>query len=127
MTGLVRNPSTPMAARSSAERGWKSNPRWLEMPVTIQSARAAGREIWGYPSYVTDVPLEISDRAFSYRVMDGPGGEELLSVGCAPGPGVTTRAGDLVTFSNHEDTVLRTVVDVDAAALGRVIKALSRR
>jgi hypothetical protein len=85
------------------------------MPVTIPAARAAGREIWGYPKYLTDVPLQISDRAFSYRVMDGPGGEEVLSVECTPWPGLTMRAGDLVTLSNHEDAIMRTVVEVDAA------------
>jgi len=94
---------------------WAIGAYVLEMPVTIPAARAAGREIWGYPSYLTDVPLEISDRAFSYRVMDGPCGEEVLSVECTPGPGVTMRAGDMVTLSNHEDAIMRTVVEVDAA------------
>ena len=86
----------------------------LEMAVTAEAALAAAREIWGYPTCIADIPLELSDRRFSCVVLDEPGGEELLSVRCAPGPGVTVRAGDLVTFSNHEHTILRTVADVDA-------------
>ena len=104
----------PSLARRDGHR-WTIGGYVLEMPVTLAVARAAGREIWGYPKYLTDIPLSLSDREFSYEVMDEPGGSPVLSVECRPGPGVTVRAGDLVTFSNHEDAILRTVVDVDAS------------
>jgi hypothetical protein len=112
----VREPRLylPNLARRDGHK-WTVGGYVLEMPVTIPDARAAGREIWGYPKYLTDIPLAISDRDFSYEVMDEPGGSPVLTVECTPGPGITMRASDLVTFSNHEDTILRTVVDVDAA------------
>lgn len=116
----------PNLARRDGHK-WKVGGYVLEMPVTMPAARAAGREIWGYPKYLTDIPLAISDRDFSYEVMDEPGGSPVLSVECAPGPGITMRASDLVTFSNHDDTILRTVVDVDASYRNSTCRKLSIR
>jgi hypothetical protein len=36
---------------------WTVGAYVLELPVTIPEARVAGREIWGYPKYLTDIPF----------------------------------------------------------------------
>lgn len=92
---------------------WTVGAYVLEMPVTIPQARAAGREIWGYPKYETDIPFTLSDRSFEYAVLDGPGGEPVVSVKCVTGPGINMHGGDLVSLTNHDGTILRTIVDVD--------------
>jgi hypothetical protein len=93
---------------------WTVGAYVLELPVTIPEARVAGREIWGYPKYLTDIPFTLSDRSFEYTVLDGPGGQPVMTVECAPGPGINMTGTDLVTFTDHGDTILRTVVEVDA-------------
>jgi Acetoacetate decarboxylase (ADC) len=93
---------------------WTVGAYVLELPVTIPAARVAGREIWGYPKYLTDIPFTLSDRRFEYAVLDGPGGQPVMTVECVPGPGINMTGTDLVTLTNHEDTILRTIVDVDA-------------
>lgn len=86
----------------------------LEMPVTIPQARAAGREIWGYPKFETTIPFKLSGREFEFGVMDPGTGESLLEVKGREGRGIRMRGFDLVTFSNHEEGILKTIIDVDA-------------
>ncbi|HEY6098020.1 MAG TPA: acetoacetate decarboxylase family protein, partial [Anaeromyxobacter sp.] len=51
--------------------------RILDLPVSTSIANAAGREIWGYPKFVTDLPQRYDPGAFSGAVM-APGGGEIL-------------------------------------------------
>jgi hypothetical protein len=95
-------------------RKWTAGAYVLEMPVTIPEARAAGREIWGYPKFETEIPFRLQGREFSYAVLDPENGEPLLKVRGREGPGIRMRAFDLVTFSNHDGRILKTVIDVDA-------------
>jgi hypothetical protein len=86
----------------------------LELPVTIPEARVSGREIWGFPKYLTDIPFSLSDRSFEYAVMDGPGGQPVMKVECVTGPGLNMPGTDVVAFTDHDNTILRTIVNVDA-------------
>jgi len=42
----------------------------LEMPVTIPQARAAGREIWGFPKFETKIPFKLERKRFEFGVLD---------------------------------------------------------
>jgi hypothetical protein len=97
----------------------RSGARWtmggyvLEMPVTLAAARAAGREIWGYPKFETRIPFRLSDREYEFSVLEPNNGGRIVSVKGSLGPGIRSRAFDFVTFSNHDDCILKTVVDVE--------------
>ncbi|MBN2158524.1 MAG: acetoacetate decarboxylase family protein [Spirochaetes bacterium] len=86
----------------------------LEMPVTIPAARAAGREIWGYPKFLTKIPNRLSGRKFEFGVLDPDTGKPILSVKGEAGPGVPTKAFDLVTFNNYRDAIWKIIIDADA-------------
>ncbi|MGA2158204.1 MAG: acetoacetate decarboxylase family protein [Dehalococcoidia bacterium] len=87
----------------------------LELPVTTAIARAAGREIWGYPKFVTSLPFKFGESGFEFAAMDPASGESIVSVKAdlSKGSGMTTRGFDLVTYSNLNDWILKTVVNVD--------------
>jgi hypothetical protein len=42
----------------------------LDLPVTTEAACAAGKEIWGYPKFVTDLPVEFGKGSFKGTVAD---------------------------------------------------------
>jgi hypothetical protein len=86
----------------------------LEMPVTIPQARAAGREIWGYPKFETRIPFRLTGRYFEFEVLDPGSDEKIVSVEGMMGPGVSLKGTDLVTFSSYNDSIWKTVIDVDA-------------
>jgi len=86
----------------------------LEMPVTIPLARAAGREIWGYPKFVTRIPFRLTGRYFEFAVMDPKADESIVAVKGMMGPGICLKATDLVTFSNLNDSIVKTIINVDA-------------
>ena len=84
----------------------------IEMPVTIPAARAAGREIWGFPKFVTQIPNELSGNRFAFSVMDPKGNEPIVSVRGEMGPGFSAKGFDLVAFTNYEDTIFKVVTEV---------------
>jgi hypothetical protein len=98
----------------------KNEKRWqnmgvyvVEMVVTIPEARAGGREIWGYPKFLTQIPSELSGNQFKFSVLDPDSQEPIVAVEGESGRGFSARAFDMVTFSNHNDQILRTVVQAD--------------
>jgi hypothetical protein len=86
----------------------------LEMPVTIPAARAAGREIWGFPKFLTKIPYRLQGDSFEFKVEDPGSGEDIVSVKGELGPGFTVPGFDLVSFTNYEDSILQTITEVDA-------------
>jgi hypothetical protein len=86
----------------------------LEMPVTIPAARAAGREIWGYPKFLTKIPNKLEGRNFEFSVLDPDTGKDILSVKGETGFGIPTRAFDLVTLNNYRDSIWKIIIDADA-------------
>jgi hypothetical protein len=80
----------------------------VDLPVTTESACAAGRELWGYPKYVTTMETDFGQE----RIRFGLGKELVLTMGKSRGP--TTPGIPYVTYSvDPEGRVLRTIVDVD--------------
>ena len=86
----------------------------LEMPVTIPEARAAGRELWGYPKFETNIPFKLDGRHCEFGVDDPGTGEPLMRLRSDMGKGITVTGGDYVTYTNFEDKILRTVTRVKA-------------
>jgi hypothetical protein len=86
----------------------------LEMPVTIPQARAAGRELWGFPKFETRIPFRLTGRSFEFEVKDPHTDGYIVAVEGMMGPGIPVRATDLVTYSNLNDSIWKTIIDVDA-------------
>lgn len=86
----------------------------LEMPVTIPQARAAGREIWGFPKFEARIPYRLTGKHFSFEVLEPESGDKIISVEGMMGAGIRLRGTDLVTYSNFKDSILKTIIDVDA-------------
>lgn len=88
----------------------------LDLPVTTPCAKAAGCEIWGYPKFVTQLPIEFEADRFQAQVLD-PDGRRILELAGQRGhvlpdelPGMA-----LVTFSLHGGRMLRTRVETRAS------------
>jgi len=86
----------------------------LEMPVTTTAARAAGREIWGYPKFVTKISSALAPDRFEFGVFDPKTNQSILSVRCKTGAGIKVSGFDLATYSNLDDSILKTIVNIDA-------------
>ncbi len=86
----------------------------LEMPVTTPAARAAGREIWGYPKFVTKISSALTPDSFEFGVFDPVTNEPIFSVSCKTGAGIKVSGFDLATYSNLNDSILKTIVNIDA-------------
>lgn len=86
----------------------------LEMPVTIPQARAAGREIWGFPKFETRIPFRLTGRSFEFEVKDPHSNGFIVAVEGMMSPGIPVKATDLVTYSNLNDSIWKTIIDVDA-------------
>ena len=93
---------------------WTVGAYVLEMPVTIPAARAAGREIWGFPKFETKIPYKLDGKRFEFGVLDPETGEDIFQVKGRTFGGIPMTAFDLVTFSNLDDKIVKTIIDVDA-------------
>lgn len=90
----------------------------LDLPVTTEIANAAGRELWGLPKFVTDLPFRLEagrlGGRFEGRVADPDGGPDIVRLSGRLLPGLPAPGLDLVLYSRRDDAPLRTVVDVSA-------------
>ena len=85
----------------------------LEMPVTIPEARAAGRELWGFPKFETSIPSRLEGNSFEYKVNDPDTNESIVEVRGRHTPGIPMTGFDLVTFSNLRNKIWKTIIDTD--------------
>ncbi len=78
----------------------------LHLPVTTQIACAGGRELWGYPKFVAEMPIEMTSGRMQAALVHE--GQRVLSmrVPVPGGPGLPMP--DLNTLSVHEGRLLRT-------------------
>ncbi len=103
---------------------WTMGGYVVEMPVTSPKHRAAGREIWGYPKFQTEIPHRFSGKHFEFKVLDPDTGESLLEVSGTEGPGVKLPGYSLVSFTNHDGKILRVTIRVDALFRNAPLKEL---
>jgi len=50
----------------------------VNLPVTTELANAAGKEIWGYPKFVTQIPFKLDKSSFTAEVKDPQNGNICL-------------------------------------------------
>jgi hypothetical protein len=86
---------------------------WIvDLPVTTRAANAAGREIWGYPKFVTDIPFRLQGRSVEASVKDPGGSNVIVTLSGELGRGVPVPPIDVVTYTRLGPQLLRTHVDV---------------
>ncbi|MGA2285586.1 MAG: acetoacetate decarboxylase family protein [Dehalococcoidia bacterium] len=118
-------PSWPSLKLLLGRNAWKNMGVYVvEMVVTIPEARAGGREIWGYPKFLTQIPSQLSPDQFKFAVLDPDTQEPIVDVKGELGPGLGGRPFDMVTFGNFQDKIIRTVVEVDGKIKHRRCKRI---
>ena len=109
MVMVRRRGSTPSRVRMLMSLAKVEDAGWfmLNLPVSTGFACAAGRELWGYPGYVTRVDT-VFDREDAKVIL----GEELVIEHRARF-GITVPGRPFVFFSELEGRLMRTVVPVE--------------
>ncbi len=88
----------------------------LDLPVSTEIACSAGRELWGYPKFVTETPWSVESGRFTGKVQDPYSDAPLLTFKAAFGRGAPVPASDLLLYSHLDDEILQTIVEVHATA-----------
>lgn len=79
----------------------------LDLPVTTAAACAAGREVWGYPKFVTQISFQRQGQRFKGVVTDPDRDAPLVTLsGEASRLGLPTPPMSLVLYSRRHDGVL---------------------
>lgn len=87
----------------------------IDLPVSTPTAHAAGRELWGYPKFVTELPMSFGKESFRGVVREPDSGEPMVTLEGQTGLArVPVPAMDLVLYSHLGGTLLRTLIDVRA-------------
>ena len=86
----------------------------LEMPVTIPEARAAGRELWGFPKFETKISSRLAGNEFEFRVEEPANQGWIVEVKGSTGWGIPMSGFDLVTLSNFRDKIWKTIIHTEA-------------
>lgn len=105
----------PLRARADLllPPAWRRGGAWVvDLPVTTAAANAAGREIWGYPKFVTGITFDLAERRFASTVLDPNGRDEIVTLAGTLGRGVPAPPLSLVTLSRLDGALVRTHVDV---------------
>lgn len=84
----------------------------VDLPVTTDVANAAGRELWGYPKFVTDIVFSLDAKQFHGKVLDPT--ERKMIVSLEGGLGIGVRASPIspITYSKLAQQWLKTTVNV---------------
>jgi hypothetical protein len=88
----------------------------LDLPVTTAAACAAGRELWGYPKFVTPIGFSLQGKRFEGTVTAPDTGRDLLRLTGQVGLGVPGPLLDLVLYSPLQGQMLRTLVNTRGGA-----------
>lgn len=78
----------------------------LQLPVTTGLACAAGRELWGYPKFVTGIQARLLGARLLGEVADPDSGASLLRLTGRTGPGVPSPPVDLLIYSRLDGALL---------------------
>ncbi len=79
----------------------------IDLPVTTAAACAAGREIWGYPKFVTPITFALEGRRLSGSVTEPATCTDLLELSGHASLGVPAPLLHLVLYSRHNGKSLR--------------------
>jgi hypothetical protein len=87
----------------------------VDLPVTTEAADVGGRELWGYPKFVTRIDFKLGGRDVECAVL-APSGEGLIErLAGTLGPSVRVPPLSLMTLTQLGGRLLRTPVDVRGA------------
>lgn len=84
----------------------------VDLPVTTALACAAGRELWGYPKFVTAIDFHLDRRELRSTVRDPAGAGDVCTLAGRLGLGVPVPPLSLMTYTVLDGVLLRTHVDV---------------
>ena len=84
----------------------------IDLPVSTSAANAAGREIWGFPKFVTEISFELDKHNFSGSVLDPDGKEGIVNLEGRMGMGILSPAMHLKLYSYLDGEELATVVNL---------------
>lgn len=87
----------------------------VDLPVTTELAKAAGRDIWGYPKFVTRIDFSYAGKRIAMRVADPDSDDDILHLEGRLSPGLPTPAMSLVTWSTLHGHRVRATVNVRGA------------
>jgi hypothetical protein len=100
----------------------------VDLPVTTAAANAAGRELWGYPKFITDITFRLHDRLFDCAVLDpDTPTSRICQMEGRMGPGVPAPPMSLMTYSQLDGAMMRTHVDVRGRVSARSAGDLTLR
>ncbi len=94
----------------------------IDLPVTTEAARSAGKEIWGFPKFCTQIDFQLESDRFFGATRDPQTNDFLMKVEGSIGPTLPLPAMDLVLFSHQANELVKTIVDTKATfktGLGR--------
>lgn len=93
----------------------------LHLPVTTPEACVAGREIWGYPKFVTPITFNLSDQEFWGNVMNRDQPEKsLFELSGTLGFSVPAPWADLVLYSQINHQLIRATATTRTQAGARI-------
>jgi hypothetical protein len=86
----------------------------LHLPVTTKEANVAGREIWGYPKFITEIALkfDLENSHFAGSVKDPDNKKSIFELEGRLKKGIPIPAFDLITYTYYEKQLIRTIIDV---------------
>ncbi|MEI8257515.1 MAG: acetoacetate decarboxylase family protein, partial [Deltaproteobacteria bacterium] len=92
---------------------WRTVGAWVvDLPVTTAAANAAGRELWGYPKFVTAIPFRMRGRDVETSVLDPETRAPIVTLAGRMGPGLPAPPLGLMTYSRLDGALVRTHIDV---------------
>lgn len=86
----------------------------IDLPVTTPAACAAGRDIWGYPKFVTPIDFSLQQNQFHGVVQDPDGHGPLCTLSGKAGLGIQASLINLILYSRHHGNMLRTLINIRA-------------
>ncbi len=82
----------------------------LDLPLTADLPRAAGRELWGLTKFLADISFASSGNRFEGTVFAPDTGETIITMTSPFGRGLSMPGTNVIFYSNHQDKILKTVI-----------------
>ena len=90
----------------------------LHLPVTLQAARDAGRGVWGYPKFVSEMQWQFTPEYQECQLSEG--GEHILNFRVAKSGRARRESTSLTTYSVLDGNLIKTVIGQRGIACNRL-------
>ncbi len=84
----------------------------LHLPVSTPAANAAGRDIWGFPKFVTEMDVQANRRDILVSVNDPASDEQIMHLGGKVGRSLPAPALSLLLYSELDGNLIRSTANV---------------